>query len=82
MAIIRTTLRLLRTIRTHYAHRRDYAALRDYDPHLLKDIGLRWERGTLVAINPEAKPEAPTRRHKAITRDAHETCPHRGRRLT
>ncbi|TFH85621.1 hypothetical protein EQG41_16220 [Billgrantia azerbaijanica] len=82
MAVLRTTRRLLRAVSTHYANRRRDASLRDYDPHLLKDIGLRWEQGRLAPLNPEHEPATAARRHKAETRDAHETCPHCGSRLT
>ncbi|MBZ0330783.1 hypothetical protein KZO25_10710 [Halomonas sp. ANAO-440] len=53
MALLRITYRLLRAVRTHYANRRRDASLRDCDPRMLKDIGLRWERGTLVPLHPE-----------------------------
>lgn len=53
MALLRTTRRLLRAVGAHYANRRRDALLRDCDPRILKDIGLRWERGKLVPTNPE-----------------------------
>ncbi|QTP54214.1 hypothetical protein HNO51_05665 [Billgrantia sulfidoxydans] len=53
MAVLRTTRRLLRAVRSYYANRRRDALLRDCDPRMLKDVGLRWERGKLVPINPE-----------------------------
>ena len=78
--------RLLAALRDYLTKRRHdsklYAELRDCDPRMLKDIGLRWERGRLVPLNPEREPEATTRRHQADTRDAHETCPHGESRLT
>ncbi|PMR75748.1 DUF1127 domain-containing protein [Billgrantia endophytica] len=80
MAVSNSIKTLIRALRARLIKRRQDAALRECDPRMLKDMGLRWERGTLVAINPEHEPQA--RRHKAITRDAHETCPHCGSRLT
>lgn len=74
--------RLLSALRDYLTKRRHYAELRECDPRMLKDIGLRWERGRLVPLNPEREPEAMARRHKADTRDAHETCPSCGYRLT
>ncbi|WP_104205288.1 hypothetical protein [Billgrantia saliphila] len=53
MSALNTLRRLLRAVRVHYANRRRDASLRDYDPRMLKDVGLRWERGTLVPIHPE-----------------------------
>ncbi|MCE8002852.1 DUF1127 domain-containing protein [Billgrantia ethanolica] len=53
MALLRTTRRLLRAVGAHYANRRRDASLRDCDPRMLKDIGLRWERGKLVPLHPE-----------------------------
>jgi hypothetical protein len=53
MALLRTTRRLLRAVGAHYANRRRDALLRDCDPRMLKDIGLRWERGKLVPLHPE-----------------------------
>ncbi|MBW6393489.1 hypothetical protein [Billgrantia antri] len=61
MAALRTTRRLLRAVRSFYANRQRDALLRDCDPRMLKDIGLRWERGKLVPLDPErfalGKPE-------------------------
>ncbi|WP_355661787.1 hypothetical protein [Halomonas salifodinae] len=76
--------RLLTALRQRLTRRRHYAELRDYDPRLLRDIGLRWEQGHLVAFNAESErePESARRRRRAETRDAHETCPRCGRRLT
>lgn len=89
MAILRTTRRLLRAVRTHYANRRRDASLRDCDPRMLKDVGLRWERGTLVPVNPErfATPKhgegAPdSRPTSAATSSVDGLCPHCGSRLT
>ncbi|UYG04618.1 hypothetical protein OCT51_04425 [Halomonas sp. LR3S48] len=50
---LRTTRRLLLAVRNYYANRQRDALLRDCDPRILRDIGLRWERGKLVPINPE-----------------------------
>lgn len=80
MAISSSIKHLLHALRKRGIERRQFAQLRECDPHLLEDMGLRWERGTLVAINPEREP-AP-KRHKAVTRSAHETCPHCGSSLT
>ncbi|MGR4069593.1 antibiotic biosynthesis monooxygenase family protein [Billgrantia sp. C5P2] len=50
---LRTARRLLLAVRNYYANRQRDALLRDCDPRMLRDIGLRWERGKLVPINPE-----------------------------
>ncbi|APX92220.1 hypothetical protein BWR19_04285 [Halomonas sp. 1513] len=76
MAISASLKNLLRALRSRAIKRRQFAQLRECDPRMLEDMGLRWERGTLVAINPEREPSA------GITRDAHETCPRCGSRLT
>nr|WP_163500385.1 DUF1127 domain-containing protein [Halomonas socia] len=75
MAISPSLKSLLHALRSRAIKRRQFAQLRECDPRMLKDMGLRWERGTLVAINPERDPSG-------TTRDAHETCPHCGSRLT
>ncbi|SDM16564.1 protein of unknown function [Franzmannia pantelleriensis] len=80
MAISSTIKKLFHALSSRAIKRRQFAQLRECDPRMLKDMGLRWERGTLVAINPEREP-APQQR-KAVTRDAHESCPHCGSRLT
>ncbi|MCC5883260.1 MAG: hypothetical protein JJU25_11555 [Halomonas sp.] len=90
MAVLTTTRRLLRAICAHYANRRRDASLRDCDPRMLKDIGLRWERGKLVALHPErfanAKPmEAAAdtvRNTSAAAAFADDSCPHCGSKLT
>lgn len=88
MATSTTVRRLLAALRQRLTRRRHdsrlYAELRDYAPRLLRDIGLRWEQGHLVAFNAESErePENALRRRRAETRDAHETCPRCGRRLT
>lgn len=82
MAIARTVKGIIRTVRAHYTKRRQYAELRECDPRMLRDIGLRWERGRLVPLNPEWEPEGTARRHKVDTRDTYETCPRCGSKLT
>ncbi|WP_431024061.1 hypothetical protein [Halomonas sp. H5] len=84
MATLTIARRLLTALRQRLTRRRHYAELRDYDPRLLRDIGLRWERGHLVAFDAESErvPETAQRRQRAETRDAHETCPRCGSRLT
>lgn len=84
MATSTIARRLLAAFRQRLTKRRHYAELRDYDPRLLRDIGLRWEQSQLVAFNAESEraPEAVQRRQRAEARDAHETCPRCGSRLT
>ncbi|MGQ4879006.1 hypothetical protein ACOJCM_10605 [Billgrantia sp. LNSP4103-1] len=90
MAVLRTTRRLLRAVGTHYANRRRDASLRDCDPRMLKDVGLRWERGTLVPVNPERfanMPHAKATDDKSRPSSADSAlidglCPHCGGRLT
>ncbi|QOR38113.1 hypothetical protein HNO52_06020 [Billgrantia diversa] len=87
MAVLRTTRRLLRAVRTHYANRRRDASLRDCDPRMLKDIGLRWERGKLMPIHseypasaePQAGDGAGSKRSEAES--MREVCPRCGARL-
>ncbi|MBA2780463.1 DUF1127 domain-containing protein [Billgrantia kenyensis] len=87
MALLRTTRRLLRAVGAHYANRRRDASLRDCDPRMLKDIGLRWERGKLVPLHPEriaaAKSEAAaTSGATSAASESHrEVCPRCGARL-
>ncbi len=56
MATSTIARRLLAALRDYLTKRRHYAELRDYDPRLLRDIGLRRERGRLVPLNPEREP--------------------------
>lgn len=87
MALLRITRRLLCAVRTHYANRRRDASLRDCDPRMLKDIGLRWERGTLVPLHPErsAVEQAATgvaaNSKPAAVESVRDTCPRCGARL-
>lgn len=87
MALLRTTRRLLSAVGAHYANRRRDASLRDCDPRMLKDIGLRWERGKLVPLHPErivtAKREvvATSNAVAAGSGSPRETCPRCGARL-
>ena len=80
MAIATSLKNLFHTLRMRAIKRRQFAQLKECDPRMLKDMGLRWERGSLVAINPERAPTP--KRRKAVTRSAHETCPHCGSSLT
>ncbi|MBD3896860.1 DUF1127 domain-containing protein [Halomonas sp. ML-15] len=80
MAIFTSVKSLLHALRDRATKRRQFAQLKECDPRMLKDMGLRWERGTLVAINPER--ESAPKPRKAATRSAHETCPHCGSSLT
>ncbi|RCV86280.1 hypothetical protein [Billgrantia montanilacus] len=96
MALLRITYRLLRAVHTHYANRRRDASLRDCDPRMLKDIGLRWERGKLVPLYPErfatkravatlvdgrVDAEVDAGAKPATAESAHEICPRCGARL-
>ncbi|PMR69448.1 DUF1127 domain-containing protein [Halomonas heilongjiangensis] len=85
MAIARTAKGIIRSVRAHYTKRRQYAELRECDPRMLRDIGLRWERGNLVAINPEREqataPARPTPRNKAVEPAPSAVCPCCGARL-
>lgn len=79
MVLLRSTHRLLAAVHSYYANRRRDALLRDCDPRMLKDIGLRWERGKLVPIHPEAF----TAGISPIAGESmREICPHCGSRLT
>lgn len=82
MAIATITRKLLNVIKHSRTQRRLYEDLRFHDPHLLKDIGLRWEQGQLVSIHGVEEPSQRHQRHKAEIRDAHETCPYCGSQLT
>ena len=82
MAIVTITRKLLSALRHRHTQSRLYENPRLHDPHILKDIGLRWEQGQLVSIHGVNEPSSLTQRHQADTRDAHETCPHCGSRLT
>ncbi|MCE8019340.1 hypothetical protein HOP51_04285 [Halomonas sp. MCCC 1A11036] len=86
MTALRTIRRLLRAVRSFYANRQRDALLRDCDPRMLKDIGLRWERGKLVPINPERfapKTEAVAASSTApgVSESPGEVCPRCGARL-
>ncbi|MGR4069224.1 hypothetical protein OCT51_06350 [Halomonas sp. LR3S48] len=87
MAVLNATRRLLDAVRTHYANRRRDASLRDCDPRMLKDIGLRWERGKLVAIHPErlasgkAHASASADSKPSATESVRDVCPRCGARL-
>ncbi|MBL1267172.1 MAG: hypothetical protein COA87_005360 [Halomonas sp.] len=81
MAVATITRKLLSAF-THYRNqRRFYEDPRFHDPHLLKDIGLRWEQGQLISIHGVEEPSQRNQRHQAETRDAHEKCPHCGSSL-
>ncbi|AQU81441.1 MAG: hypothetical protein JJT87_02120 [Halomonas sp.] len=82
MAIATLTRKLLNTLKHRRTQRRLYLDPRFHNPHLLKDIGLRWEQGQLISIHGVNEPSSLTQRHQADTRDAHENCPHCGSRLT
>ncbi len=87
MAALHTIRRLLSALRTHYANRRRDALLRDCDPRMLKDIGLRWERGKLVAIHPEhpasgeARASGSAGSKLSAAERLHGVCPRCGARL-
>ncbi|TVP48195.1 MAG: hypothetical protein EA345_09540 [Halomonas sp.] len=82
MAIATITRKVLNALKHRRTQQRLHAELRLHDPRLLKDIGLRWEQGQLVSIHGVDEQNKRTQRHQAETRDAHETCPHCGSRLT
>ncbi|WP_148252703.1 DUF1127 domain-containing protein [Aidingimonas lacisalsi] len=83
MPILHNTLRRLRTALGNYAaKRRMYAELESCDPHTLKDIGLRWERGKLVPLNPESQRPDIAYRETGEPIEESDTCPHCGTRLT
>lgn len=79
---ITLTRNLFKILRKHRIQRRLPTDLRLHDAHLLNDIGLRWEHGQLVSIHGVEEAAARTQRHQADTRNAYETCPHCGSRLT
>ncbi|QJQ96188.1 MULTISPECIES: hypothetical protein [Halomonadaceae] len=79
---IRLIKRLLRGIRTRHTTRQHYNALREYDPRMLKDVGLRWERGNLVAINPERELPVAAGAEAAAMKKRPDACPSCGVRLT
>lgn len=86
LRIIQTLLKdllkdLLAAIRAHRARRRAHAELRGCDERTLKDIGLRWERGRLVPLNPEDARAPPSGRRATAPRKAPATCPCCGARL-
>ncbi len=82
MAIAAITRKLVNAFTRYRTQRRLYDDPRFHDPHLLKDIGLRWEQGQLVSIHGVEEPSLLNQRHQAENRDAYETCPHCGSRLT
>ncbi|GHC15739.1 DUF1127 domain-containing protein [Aidingimonas halophila] len=83
MPILRNTLRRLRTaLGNHAAKRRMYAELESCDPHTLKDIGLRWERGKLVPLNPESQRPDIAYRKTEESAETPDVCPRCGTRLT
>ncbi|MFQ3789347.1 hypothetical protein [Halomonas sp. A29] len=88
MAALHITRRLLRAVRSFYANRQRDALLRDCDPRMLKDIGLRWERGKLESIHPERL--APGNKVEAsvisgdkpsVSKSVSDVCPRCGARL-
>ncbi|MGR2740954.1 hypothetical protein ACUY1T_21110 [Billgrantia sp. Q4P2] len=86
MAALHITRRLLRAVRSFYANRQRDALLRDCDPRMLKDIGLRWERGKLVPINPErftpkSRAVAASSTAPGESESPGEVCPRCGARL-
>lgn len=81
MTVATITLKLLNAITDYRTQRRLYEDPRLHDPHLLKDIGLRWEQGQLVSIHGIEEACQRNQRHQAETLDAYETCPHCGSRL-
>ena len=81
MAIAIITRKLLNALKHSRTQRRLYEDPRFHDPHLLKDIGLRWEQGQLVSIHGVEEPSQRNQRLKAETRAAYEKCPHCGRSL-
>ncbi|QPI64997.1 hypothetical protein JDS37_04280 [Vreelandella venusta] len=82
MAALTITRKLLHAVKRYRTQRRFYEEPRFHDPHLLKDIGLRWEQGQLVSIHGVNELHNLTQRHQADTRAAYETCPHCGSSLT
>lgn len=77
-----TIIRKLVNAFTQYrTQRRLYEDPRLHNPHLLNDIGLRWEQGQLVSIHGVEEPSLLNQRYQAETRDAYETCPHCGSSL-
>lgn len=81
MAITRTAQRLLSAIQARYRKRRSYAELMECDAHILKDIGLRWERGRLVPLNPEREFDVQPSRDASETPELPLSCPRCGARL-
>ncbi|MDI5986892.1 DUF1127 domain-containing protein [Halomonas sp. M4R5S39] len=85
MATSTIARRLLAALRDYLTKRRHYAELRDYDPRLLRDIGLRRERGRLVPLNPEREPAPfparPTPHNKAAEPSPSAVCPRCGSKL-
>lgn len=82
MAIATIARKLLSVLKHYHTQRRLYENPRLHDPHLLKDIGLRWEQGQLISIHGVNEPKQHAHRHQAEIRDAYETCPHCGSSLT
>ncbi|NVF16358.1 hypothetical protein HUO07_19670 [Halomonas sp. QX-1] len=77
-----TIIRKLVNAFNHYrTQQRLYEDPRLHDPHVLKDIGLRWEQGQLVSIHSIEEASQFNQRHQIETRDAYETCPHCGSSL-
>lgn len=81
MAVAIISRKLLNALKRHHAQRRLFEDPRLHDPHLLKDIGLRWEQGQLASIHGVNEVNKRAQRHQAETRDAYETCPHCGSSL-
>lgn len=81
MAVSTITRKLLNALKHSRTQRRLYEDPRFHDPHLLKDIGLRWEQGQLVSIHGVEESSQRNQRHQAETRDAYEKCPHCGSSL-
>lgn len=81
MAIATITRTLVSALKRYHTQRHLYENPRLHDPHLLKDIGLRWEQGQLRSIHGLNEPTQQASRHQAETLDAYETCPHCGSSL-
>lgn len=81
MAGATTIRKLLNALKHSRTQQRLYEDPRFHDPHLLKDIGLRWEQGQLVSIHGVEEPSQRNQRLQAETRDAYEKCPHCGSSL-
>lgn len=81
MAIATIKRKLLSALKRYHTQRRLYENPRLHDPHLLKDIGLRWEQGQLRSIHGVIEPNQHAQRPHADTLDAYETCPYCGSSL-